>query len=80
MKTYRKILAKDLHYLEASDMHPANTYFHFSFANYYDPKNMNFGVLRVVNDDNVKPQSGFGTHPHSNMEIFSYIVTGKLTH
>lgn len=80
MKEYKKINAEDLHYLEASDMHPANTYFHFSFANYYDPKNMNFGVLRVVNDDNVKPQSGFGTHPHSNMEIFSYIVTGKLTH
>jgi len=61
-------------------MHPANTYFHFSFAEYYDPKNMNFGVLRVINDDEVKPKSGFGTHPHENMEIFSYIVDGKLTH
>jgi len=80
MKKYKKINAEDLHYLEASDMHPANTYFHFSFANYYDPKNMNFGVLRVINDDNVKPNAGFGTHPHSDMEIFSYIVTGKLTH
>ncbi len=80
MKKYKKINAEDLHYLEASDMHPANTYFHFSFANYYDPKNMNFGVLRVINDDNVKPKSGFGTHPHRDMEIFSYIVAGKLTH
>ena len=79
-KKYKKINAEDLHYLEASDMHPANTYFHFSFANYYDPKNMNFGVLRVINDDNVKPNSGFGTHPHRDMEIFSYIVAGKLTH
>lgn len=61
-------------------MHPANTYFHFSFASYHDPKNMNFGSLRVLNDDEVKPNSGFGTHPHSNMEIFSYIVSGKLTH
>ncbi len=79
-KKYTKINAEELYYLEASDMHPANTYFHFSFANYYDPKNMNFGVLRVINDDNVKPNSGFGTHPHRDMEIFSYIVAGKLTH
>jgi quercetin 2,3-dioxygenase len=80
MKTHRKILAEDLHYIEASNIHPANTYFHFSFANYYNPKNMNFGVLRVINDDRVKPLSGFGTHPHQNMEIFSYVVDGKLTH
>ncbi len=80
MKKYKKINAEDLHYLEASDMHPADTYFHFSFANYYDPENMNFGVLRVINDDNVKPNSGFGTHPHRDMEIFSYIVAGELTH
>ncbi|MCH8068972.1 MAG: pirin family protein [Candidatus Marinimicrobia bacterium] len=80
IKKYKKIKAEDLYYLEASDTHPANTYFHFSFANYYDPKNMNFGVLRVINDDNVKPNSGFGTHPHHDMEIFSYIVAGKLTH
>lgn len=80
MKKYKKINAEDLHHLEASDMHPANTYFHFSFANYYDPKNINFGVLRVINDDEVKPNTGFGTHPHRDMEIFSYIVAGKLTH
>jgi redox-sensitive bicupin YhaK (pirin superfamily) len=79
-KKYKIVNAENLHYLEASDMHPANTYFHFSFANYYDPENMNFGVLRVINDDNVKPNSGFGTHPHRDMEIFSYIVAGKLTH
>ncbi len=80
MKKYKKIDAKDLHYLEASNMHPANTSFHFSFANYYDPDNTNFGVLRVINDDSVKPHNGFGTHPHRDMEIFSYIVDGKLTH
>ncbi len=80
MTKYQKIHAEDLHYLKASDMHPANTYFHFSFANYYDPNNTNFGVLRVINDDDVKPHGGFGTHPHRDMEIFSYIVAGKLTH
>jgi hypothetical protein len=80
MEKFKKINAEDLHYLEASGMHPANTYFHFSFANYYDPQKMNFGVLRVINDDNVKPDSGFGTHSHRDMEIFSYVVDGKLTH
>lgn len=79
-KHYRKIDAGQLHYLPASEMHPANTYFHFSFANYHNPSNMNFGVLRVLNDDDVKPQSGFGRHPHQDMEIVSYVVKGKLTH
>jgi redox-sensitive bicupin YhaK (pirin superfamily) len=54
--------------------------FHFSFAEYYNPQNAEFGVLRVLNDDLVKPKSGFGTHPHRDMEIFTYIVEGKLTH
>tara|TARA_R110001592_G_scaffold1463_4_gene8750 strand:- start:188 stop:868 length:681 start_codon:yes stop_codon:yes gene_type:complete len=61
-------------------MHPANTHFHFSFANYYDPTRMNFGVLRVFNDDDVTPHGGFGRHPHKDMEIVSYVVRGKLTH
>ncbi len=80
MKKYELINAENLYYLKANEMHPANTYFHFSFAGYHDPENMNFGVLRVLNDDNVKPDSGFDTHPHHDMEIFSYIVTGQLTH
>ena len=79
-KHYKKIDASSLHYLKASHMHPANTYFHFSFANYYNPKNTNFGVLRVLNDDDVKPQNGFGEHPHKDIEIISYIVKGELTH
>lgn len=54
--------------------------FHFSFAEYRNPKNINFGVLRVLNDDIVHPQSGFDTHPHANMEIISYIVDGEITH
>lgn len=54
--------------------------FHFSFAEYRNPNNVNFGVLRVMNDDIVHPDSGFGTHPHSNMEIISYVVEGEITH
>lgn len=54
--------------------------FHFSFAEYYNPKNMNFGSLRVVNDDLVKSNTGFPTHPHKDMEIISYVVKGALTH
>lgn len=54
--------------------------FHFSFAEYRNKDNMNFGVLRVLNDDLVHPMSGFDTHPHANMEIISYIVDGEITH
>lgn len=54
--------------------------FHFSFAEYYNPQNIHFGALRVMNDDLVQPGTGFGTHPHDNMEILSYVVQGELTH
>lgn len=54
--------------------------FHFSFAEYYNPENLSFGVLRVLNDDLVEVEEGFGTHPHQNMEIISYVVEGELTH
>lgn len=54
--------------------------FHFSFAQYRNPDNMNFGVLRVLNDDIIHPQTGFDTHPHQNMEIISYVVKGEITH
>ena len=54
--------------------------FHFSFAQYRNPNNINFGVLRVLNDDIVHPESGFDTHPHANMEIISYVVNGEITH
>jgi redox-sensitive bicupin YhaK (pirin superfamily) len=53
---------------------------HFSFAEYYNPDNMQFGDLRVLNDDWVKPGTGFDAHPHKNMEILSYVVRGELTH
>ena len=54
--------------------------FHFSFAEYNSYANQNFGVLRVMNDDLVQPKRGFGTHPHRDMEIITYIVHGRLTH
>lgn len=54
--------------------------FHFSFAQYRDVNNLNFGVLRVLNDDIVHPHSGFDMHPHSDMEIISYVVDGEITH
>ena len=52
----------------------------FSFANYYNPQKMHFGVLRVLNDDEVAPGMGFGTHPHDNMEIISIPLSGELKH
>ncbi|KAH7344370.1 RmlC-like cupin domain-containing protein [Pyrenochaeta sp. MPI-SDFR-AT-0127] len=52
----------------------------FSFASYYDPKHEGFGPLRVINEDRVKPGTGFGTHSHSEFLIFSYIVNGTLEH
>jgi len=52
----------------------------FSFANYYDPERVNFGALRVLNDDYVAAGKGFGTHPHDNMEIISIPLEGDLEH
>lgn len=57
-----------------------NSHHTFSFANYYNPERMNFGVLRVLNDDIVQEGRGFGTHPHDNMEIISIPLEGDLEH
>lgn len=54
--------------------------FSFSFADWYDPLRMGFGVLRVINDDVVDPKSGFAMHPHNNMEIITIVTQGIITH
>lgn len=56
------------------------TYWHFSFDHYHDPNNMNWGNIRVFNDDVIKPKTGFDFHPHSDMEIVTFVMTGELTH
>lgn len=71
------IRSQDRHF---SDMGWLQTYRLFSFSSYYDPENINHGALRVFNDDIVRPQTGFDTHPHEEMEIISVILSGEMTH
>ena len=63
-----------------SDFGWLKTYWLFSFSDYYDPRNIQFGALRVFNDDVVQPGTGFPTHPHEEMEIITIVLDGEMTH
>ena len=63
-----------------SDFGWLKTYWLFSFSSYYDPENIQFGALRVFNDDIVEPGKGFPTHPHEEMEIITIVLDGEMTH
>jgi hypothetical protein len=71
------IKSKDRHH---ADMGWLSTSWHFSFDDYYDPANMNWGALRVFNDDVIQPGRGFDPHPHRDMEIVTYVLEGELEH
>ncbi len=77
MNTIEIIRADRRHF---SDFGWLKTYWLFSFSSYFDPRNIQFGALRVFNDDVVEPGMGFPTHPHEEMEIVTLVLDGEMTH
>jgi redox-sensitive bicupin YhaK (pirin superfamily) len=73
----RRIPAENRHFTDAGWL---KTYWLFSFSDYYDPKNLSHGALRVFNDDIVAPQNGFPDHPHISYQIITIVLQGELTH
>lgn len=73
-----KIIRASEHYQNKADW--LTTYHHFSFADYQNPDKMNFGPLRVFNDDEIQPGTGFDFHHHRDMEIITYVIDGELEH
>jgi quercetin 2,3-dioxygenase len=72
LRPFAKLGGADLGWLKAKH--------HFSFGGHYDPSNMGHGALRVWNDDEIAPNTGFPAHPHANMEIITYVREGAITH
>lgn len=72
LRPFAKLGGADLGWLKAKH--------HFSFGGHYDPNNMGHGALRVWNDDEIAPNTGFPAHPHANMEIITYVREGAITH
>jgi quercetin 2,3-dioxygenase len=78
-------MEKKFHIQRASERHGADfgwlkTHYSFSFADYYDPKKLHWGALCVFNDDRIAASTGFDMHPHADMEILTYVLSGDLTH
>jgi redox-sensitive bicupin YhaK (pirin superfamily) len=79
-KEYPMIELKPFSKLGGADHGWLKAKHHFSFANYYDPENVSHGSLRVWNDDEIAPNTGFPPHPHRDMEIITYVREGAITH